>query len=72
MGDEMKVYTTAPLEDPRDARRVYPKLEEIGYDGAFSFEAKHDPFLPLAVASEHTRDLRLGTKSGRGHGLQTV
>ena len=57
----MKVYTTAPLEDPRDARRVYPQLEEIGYDGAFSFEAKHDPFLPLAVASEHTRDLRLGT-----------
>ena len=57
----MKVYTTAPLEDPRDARKVYPHLEEIGYDGAFSFEAKHDPFLPLAVASEHTRDLRLGT-----------
>ena len=57
----MQVYTTAPLEDPRDARTVYPHLEEIGYDGAFSFEAKHDPFLPLAVASEHTKNLRLGT-----------
>jgi probable F420-dependent oxidoreductase len=57
----MKVYTTAPLEDPREARSVYPRLEEIGYDGAFSFEAKHDPFLPLAVASEHTSHLRLGT-----------
>ena len=57
----MQVYTTAPLEDPRDARTLYPQLEEIGYDGAFSFEAKHDPFLPLAVASEHTKDIRLGT-----------
>lgn len=57
----MKIYTTAPLEDPRRARTIYPELEGIGYDGAFSFEAKHDPFLPLAVAAEHTRRLRLGT-----------
>ncbi len=57
----MKVYTTAPLEDPRRARTVYEKLEDIGYDGGFSFEAKHDPFLALAVAAEHTTTLRLGT-----------
>ena len=57
----MRVYTTAPLEDPRDARVLFARLEEVGYDGAFSFEAKHDPFLPLALASEHTRKLRLGT-----------
>jgi len=57
----MKVYTTAPLEDPRDARTAYRHLEEIGYDGAFSFEAKHDPFLPLVLAAENTTKLRLGT-----------
>ncbi len=57
----MKVYTTAPLEDPRDARTVFPRLEEIGYDGAFTFEAKHDPFLALVLAAERTRHLRLGT-----------
>ena len=57
----MKIYTTAPLEDPRDARTLFPQLEAIGYDGAFSFEAKHDPFLPLVLAAEHTRRLRLGT-----------
>jgi probable F420-dependent oxidoreductase len=57
----MRVYTTAPLEDPRHARELFPHLEAIGYDGAFSFEAKHDPFLPLAVAAEHTRNLQLGT-----------
>ena len=57
----MKVYTTAPLEDPRDARTLFPRLEAIGYDGAFSFEAKHDPFLPLVLAAEHTQTLQLGT-----------
>lgn len=57
----MRVYTTAPLEDPRQARTLYRVLEDIGYDGGFSFEAKHDPFLALAVAAEHTTRLRLGT-----------
>ena len=50
----MHVSLTVPTEDPRDARTVYPELERIGYDRAFSFEAKHDPFVPLAVAAEHT------------------
>ena len=27
----MKVYTTAPFEDPRDARTQFTRLEEIGY-----------------------------------------
>lgn len=57
----MRVYTTAPMEDVRDARHTFVRLEEIGYDGAFSFEAKLDPFLPLAVAAEHTSRLQLGT-----------
>ncbi len=57
----MKIYTTAPLEDPREARHTFRALEEIGYDGAFSFEAKHDPFLPLVLAAEHTQRLQLGT-----------
>lgn len=57
----MKIYTTAPMEGPRDAAELFPRLEEIGYDGAFSFEAKLDPFLPLAFAVGHTTSLRLGT-----------
>ena len=57
----MQTYTTAPLEDPRAAREVFAEFEAIGYDGAFSFEAKHDPFLPLVLAAEHTTRLRLGT-----------
>lgn len=57
----MKIYTTAPLEDPRTARTSFRRFEEIGYDGAFSFEAKHDPFLPLVLGAETTEHLRLGT-----------
>ena len=80
----MRVYTPAPMEDPRDARTLFPRFEQIGYDGAFSFEAKLDPFLPLAAAAEHTRRLELGTAVAIGfarnpmnlaslaHGLQTL
>lgn len=57
----MKVWTTAPLEDPREVPGLFRRLEEAGYDGAFTFEAKHDPFLPLALASTTTTTLGLGT-----------
>ena len=57
----MHVSMTVPTEDLRDVPTVYPALEELGYDRAFSFEAKHNPFLPLAVAAEHTSHLQLGT-----------
>ncbi len=57
----MKIYTTAPMEDPRDAGQTFSPLEAIGHDGAFNFEAAGDPFLPLVLASEHTTHLRLGT-----------
>lgn len=57
----MHVSMTVPTEDLRDVRTLYPALEQIGYDRAFSFEAKHNPFLPLAVAAEHTERIQLGT-----------
>jgi len=57
----VEVFTTSALEDPREVRATYPRLEEIGYDGIFSFEAKHDPFVALAVAAEHTSRVQLGT-----------
>jgi probable F420-dependent oxidoreductase len=69
------------MEDPRDARATFAHLEAIGYDGAFSFEAKLDPFLPLVLASEHTSRLRLGTAvaiafarnpMNLAHGLQVI
>ena len=57
----MHVSMTVPTDDLSSARTLYAELEELGYDRAFSFEAKHDPFLPLAVAGEHTSRIGLGT-----------
>ncbi|HET9692610.1 MAG TPA: LLM class F420-dependent oxidoreductase [Acidimicrobiales bacterium] len=37
------------------------KVEADGYDGAWGSETSHDPFLPLALAAEHTDRLQLGT-----------
>jgi probable F420-dependent oxidoreductase len=36
-------------------------LERIGYDGCWSAEINHDPFLPLTLAAEHTSRVELGT-----------
>ena len=57
----MHVSMTVPTDDLRLARTVYRELEDLGYDRAFSFEAKHDPFVPIAVAGEHTERIALGT-----------
>ena len=37
------------------------ELEALGYDGAFTFEGPHDPFLPLLLAAEHSERLQLST-----------
>ncbi len=36
-------------------------LERDGYDGGWTAETSHDPFLPLLLAAEHTLRLELGT-----------
>lgn len=36
-------------------------LEQQGYDGCWTGEINHDPFLPLLLAAEHTSHLELGT-----------
>jgi len=37
------------------------ELEEFGYDGLITAETAHDPFLPLAIAAQHTERIELGT-----------
>jgi probable F420-dependent oxidoreductase len=37
------------------------ELEELGYDGAVTAEIANDPFLPMAVAAEHTERIELMT-----------
>lgn len=37
------------------------EIEQQGYDGCWTGEISHDPFLPLLLAAEHTCRLQLGT-----------
>jgi probable F420-dependent oxidoreductase len=36
-------------------------LEQDGYDGGWTAETNHDPFLPVLLAAEHTSRLEVGT-----------
>ena len=50
---------------PSVALEAIPEIakaaEEIGFDGLWSLETQHDPFLPLALVAEHTREMNFGT-----------
>ena len=35
--------------------------DETGFDGIWTFETAHEPFLPLVLAAEHSRNLSVGT-----------
>jgi probable F420-dependent oxidoreductase len=49
---------TQRLDEVADAAR---RMESDGYDGVFTFEGPHDPFLPLMLAAEHSERLELTT-----------
>ena len=55
----MKVDGSLLVDDPADAGPAARRLEAAGYAGGFSFEGRHDPFLPLAVAAQQTERLEL-------------
>ncbi|MEV3900860.1 LLM class F420-dependent oxidoreductase [Mycobacterium sp. NPDC050551] len=42
-------------------RGVAEGLERQGFDGCWTGEISHDPFLPLLLAAEHTTRLQIGT-----------
>jgi probable F420-dependent oxidoreductase len=49
---------------PPDLAKVADKireLEDIGYDGASCAEMNHDPFMPLAIAAEHSEKIEIKT-----------
>jgi probable F420-dependent oxidoreductase len=57
----VKIHTTVPIPELAEAGELFAELEAAGYDGANSYETKHDPFLPLALAARSTTSLELGT-----------
>lgn len=50
------------------------ELEDAGYDGVMTAETSHDPFLPLAIAAEHTSrvDLMTGIAVAFGRSPMTL
>jgi probable F420-dependent oxidoreductase len=46
---------------PEGAPAAARELEEIGYDGCFTAETSHDPFLPITLAALETDRIELGT-----------
>src|SRR5262249_60289408 len=61
LGGVMKLDTQLGhrgLSAAADEARSY---ERMGFDGAWTFEAGHDPFLPVALAAQATERLALGT-----------
>ncbi len=57
----MRVDTAILVHSPLDAGPLAARIEALGYDGAFTFEGPHDPFLPLLSAAEHTARIDLAT-----------
>ncbi len=47
--------------DFRDIGAQATSLEDAGYDGAWSSETGHDPFIPLAIAAGASESIQLGT-----------
>ncbi len=44
-----------------DVPLIATGAERIGFDALWSSETQHDPFLPLTLVAEHTRQLQFGT-----------
>lgn len=54
---DASIETNALTAIPDVARHA----EELGFDGLWTSEAAHNPYLPLAVAAVHSRRVELGT-----------
>src|SRR5262249_10407091 len=59
-GIGMKVDGILPLDLPHVTARAR-ELERLGFDAGLSAEVANDPFLPLALAAEHSQRLELMT-----------
>jgi probable F420-dependent oxidoreductase len=57
----MKLDAVVTVERLSDFPAVARAVEDLGFDGLWTAETRHDPFLPLALAAEHTRRVSLGT-----------
>jgi probable F420-dependent oxidoreductase len=57
----MKIDCGLLTNDLREAGRLAAQAERLGYDGLWTAEAGHDPYLPCAVAAAATERMTIGT-----------
>lgn len=57
----MKFDLALSWSDLQEIPLLAREAEALGVDGLWTSETKHDPFLPLAIAAEHTKRVSLGT-----------
>lgn len=57
----MRVDDKLMVESLSQIKQAAQDTEASGYSGMWSSESKHDPFLPLMTAAEHTERIELGT-----------
>ena len=57
----MKIDSGTMINNPAEGGPIFSALEEAGYDGAYTWEGAHDPFLPLVSAAMTTSKIELMT-----------
>ena len=57
----MKIDISLLATELSDMPALTRSAEAIGFDGIWTSETAHDPFLPLTLAAEHSQTLSLGT-----------
>jgi probable F420-dependent oxidoreductase len=57
----MKIDTGLAARSLADVPAAARAAEEMGFDGVWTAETAHDPYLPVVLAAEHTRRVELGT-----------
>ena len=57
----MKVDFTLAVDDLTEVPALAREAEALGFDGLWTAETRHDPFLPLAIAGVGTERVSLGT-----------
>ncbi len=57
----MKIDAGVRTPNLLDIAKIVRAAEEIGFDGLWTSEIQHEPFLPLAIAAEHTHRVEMGT-----------
>jgi probable F420-dependent oxidoreductase len=61
MAVSIKVDFTLAIDDLLEVPALAREAEALGFDGLWTAETRHDPFLPLVLAAAHTTRVSLGT-----------